>query len=101
MFCDLIQFCSRVRIWNLDETSLSLDPGAVKVVGERVKPATHTTSTSGRKHYHTSHDEYCRRKGTSINYLQGAVYVGPMVCSKGYRIPEHRICSIKKWLDGE
>jgi hypothetical protein len=49
MLAELNLFDKPQCIWNLDETSLSLDPGAIKVVGERGKPATRTTSTSGRE----------------------------------------------------
>lgn len=36
-------------IWNLDETSLSIDPRKTKVVGQKGQPSTRTTSTSGRE----------------------------------------------------
>lgn len=36
-------------IWNMDETSLSIDPSKTKVVGAKGLPSTRITSTSGRE----------------------------------------------------
>lgn len=35
-------------IWNLDESSLSIDPSRTKVVGEKGQSSSRVTSTSGR-----------------------------------------------------
>lgn len=37
------------RIWNLDESSLSIDPSKSKVVGEKGKSSSRVTSTSGKE----------------------------------------------------
>ncbi|XP_031329207.1 uncharacterized protein LOC116160201 [Photinus pyralis] len=90
------------QIWNLDESSFSIDPSKTKVVGKRGKPCSRVTSTPGREN-------------TTVCFLASAAgeKAPPLIIFKGVNIwdqwqaPDNVFpgmsyaASKKGWMDAE
>lgn len=91
------------RIWNLDESSLSIDPRKVKVVGAVNKASSRTISSPGKEN--TTILLMCNAAGDKAPPL--IIYKGKNVWDQWLAPPEHEFkgtvyaASKKGWMEGD